>query len=241
MRNLFIFILSLSISSADVPAVHGMLLFGGKTLYASHLPMFHSPHDYQVIVEVSLNDLPNSKALLLYKHSIKGGNILFTLVPDPMDLTKIIDGSMTSFHASLFQGHFEKGGKNLGQIQVFISKVIYSKKLNAPEAPPANDEYLVFGNLNGHFAAHLIYEKPSFDSILSVSAPYTISDQYCRTRACGDPIKSVISDKQLPLILESYRESSLSIPTVGDQIGVFGSTFTDVTQVLYSETNDLSF
>jgi hypothetical protein len=29
---------------------HGMLLFGEETLYLSHLPMFMSPHNFQVIL-----------------------------------------------------------------------------------------------------------------------------------------------------------------------------------------------
>lgn len=33
---------------------HGMALFGGKdALYTSHLPMFHAPHDYQLVLQVS--------------------------------------------------------------------------------------------------------------------------------------------------------------------------------------------
>jgi hypothetical protein len=39
---------------ADTPATHGMLLFGTKDIWLSHLPMFHKPHDYQVIMSVTL-------------------------------------------------------------------------------------------------------------------------------------------------------------------------------------------
>ena len=40
----------------DRPAVHGMLVIGEQTVYVSHLPMFMSPHDYQVILEVNLSN-----------------------------------------------------------------------------------------------------------------------------------------------------------------------------------------
>lgn len=33
----------------DKPSVHGMTLMGTELIYASHLPMFHTPHDYQII------------------------------------------------------------------------------------------------------------------------------------------------------------------------------------------------
>ena len=37
--------------------VHGMALFGGKDgRYAAHLPMFHAPHDYQVLLPIRLAD-----------------------------------------------------------------------------------------------------------------------------------------------------------------------------------------
>ena len=42
-------------AQADRPSVHGMLLFGKENLYASHLPMFHAPHDYQVIFKLNLS------------------------------------------------------------------------------------------------------------------------------------------------------------------------------------------
>jgi hypothetical protein len=48
------------VPQAQVPApqhrmgVHGMVLFGsGPRLYASHIPMFHRPHDRQVVIAVS--------------------------------------------------------------------------------------------------------------------------------------------------------------------------------------------
>ena len=48
-----------SMANADVPTTHGMLLFGNETVYASHLPMFHSPHDYQLILELDLEGVAN--------------------------------------------------------------------------------------------------------------------------------------------------------------------------------------
>lgn len=36
------------ISATYKTSVHGMLIFGKEKIYASHLPMFHPPHDYQV-------------------------------------------------------------------------------------------------------------------------------------------------------------------------------------------------
>ena len=36
---------------------HGMAVFGGRVgLYASHLPMFHTPHDSQIVLRFRLAD-----------------------------------------------------------------------------------------------------------------------------------------------------------------------------------------
>jgi hypothetical protein len=37
------------------PAVHGMLMVGEARVLMSHLPMFHAPHDQQIILETSLS------------------------------------------------------------------------------------------------------------------------------------------------------------------------------------------
>lgn len=38
----------------EKPNFHGMVLVGEERAYLYHLPMFHSPHDYQAVFEVSL-------------------------------------------------------------------------------------------------------------------------------------------------------------------------------------------
>jgi hypothetical protein len=45
--------------AGDRPATHGMLMVGSQQIYLSHLPMFHGPHDYQVIVEADLGQAGN--------------------------------------------------------------------------------------------------------------------------------------------------------------------------------------
>src|SRR5258706_108638 len=41
-------------TSVDAPSVHGMLIVGESTVFLSHLPMFHPPHDYQLILNAKL-------------------------------------------------------------------------------------------------------------------------------------------------------------------------------------------
>ncbi|MGZ6333361.1 MAG: hypothetical protein ACXWP5_12130, partial [Bdellovibrionota bacterium] len=170
------------IARADVPATHGMLLFGDKSTYLSHLPMYHSPHDYQVILKVTLKDLPRSSTLLHYGAAKAHGQGLFTLVPQKVDLTKVIDGSIPSLNGEIFQGHFEQGGKPLGWVQVQIEKVIFSSKLDGSLPTETESKYLAFGGEGEYFAAHLIQGgMPSFDQVLQISTPYELQVFFCRT------------------------------------------------------------
>ena len=184
-----------SLARADMPAVHGMLIFGDKVTYASHLPMFHSPHDYQVILQLSLQAQSNSSALSKFAAAKSAGQSFFTLAPEVMDLTQVINGSKSSFSGHLFQGHFEQDGIDLGGVTVQVEKIIFSTKLDAQDN--AQDiKYLVFGQAGEYFAAHLILGKPNYDAVLSVSQPYQMQDHPCHLRACPDPEKTLIGDDQ---------------------------------------------
>ena len=53
-----------------VAAVHNMALVGGRRVFLSHLPMFMSPHDAQVIVEAKfVKDGKNADALYVADHA----------------------------------------------------------------------------------------------------------------------------------------------------------------------------
>jgi hypothetical protein len=159
---------------ADPPAVHGMLVVGEKKIYLSHLPMFHPPHDYQVIFEASFTPA----ALATYiaaKHSAPAGTI-FTLVPEPFELDRMIQ-SPKPFHAVLYQGHFERGGVPItSSVEVGITKVLFSKHLNPEEARPESIGYILFGSPGEYFLAHLITGEPNFDQIIAATPPKPIAD-----------------------------------------------------------------
>ena len=89
LKTLTLFLsLASSVAAADEPATHGMLLFGQNQTYASHLPMFHTPHDYQLIMKIKLSTNPraSSMPLIEYKKAKQNGEKLFTLVFSTLDL-----------------------------------------------------------------------------------------------------------------------------------------------------------
>lgn len=153
--------------STDRPAVHGMLLFGSDHIYLSHLPMFHPPHDYQVILQVGLSNAAKNSYLNAKKQHPEIS--IFTIVPEPFVLPDKIAPNK-QFSAQIFLGHFERGGVPIsGSVPVTIEKVLFFKKFNAAEIAPNEAKYLAFGAGSEIFAAHLISVKPDFDHIMHIA------------------------------------------------------------------------
>ncbi len=229
------------VARTDAPSVHGMVLFGSaQATYASHLPMFHAPHDRQVVLKINLHEVPLAQTLSLYHAMKNSGKTLFTLEPQVMDLGQIVNGKRTEFLAALFDGHFERGGKKLGPIRVKVEKVVLSLQLNAHASTPENEKYFVFGQKGEYFAAHLIEGKPSFDALLEVSQPYTLDDADCRTRVCREPKAVPTADEALPLTLTGPPMSELFEGGKFLTLGSFFEAHADVKKVIYLEQGDLS-
>ncbi len=243
MRNLVIVLLGMiqgaALAWADAPSVHGMFVFGGeKATYISHLPMFHAPHDYQAIFKVAFGDLPRSETLRHYELAQSQGAKFFTLEPEVMDLTEVMNGNRTTFIAMLYQGHFERGGERLGWVKVKVDKIVLAKRLDATLPQVSMGSYFVFGEKGEYFAAHLIGGKPSFDAILLVSAPFFVHSSNCRGRICREPIQVGIPDADLPLTLTG--PSTLAGLKALQPLGVSSQGVVDVLGLLYAEEGDLS-
>ena len=205
-------------AQADIPATHGMLIFGNKVTYASHLPMFHHPHDYQVVMKVSFTITPQHAAQV-YESLKAKGETLFTIAPELMDLTKVMDGTIPQFKADLFIGHFERGGKKLGKVTVKVEKFLVNTKLDPASAE--QNKFIIFGEAGEYFAAHVINGKPSFDAVLKVTQPLNIEDS------------------SLPVTV-NYSNPGQKIPLVTHTLGGFSGVNADVLQVIYAEENELA-
>lgn len=157
----------------DRPSVHGMLVVGKSKIYLSHLPMFHSPHDYQAIVEAEFE----TSAMTTYlRHKASDPETVYTLVPESFVLPEMIKDPKP-FKAVLFKGHFERGGVEIaGEFKVTIKKVLIFKKFNAGEHRSGEADYYIFGNKTEQFMAHKIVKKPDFDHIVEIKPYMTITD-----------------------------------------------------------------
>jgi hypothetical protein len=213
---------------ADRPSVHGMLLFGKQVTYASHLPMFHSPHDYQVILKLELSDVPGSGVLRKYadekakmETARPGEERYFTLVPEVMDLTQVISGKKGSFSAVIYRGHFEREGTKLGPVKVKVEKIVFQRPLDGSQPPAAAQTYLGFGEKGEYFLAHLIQEKPSFDLIATASELPVVGDRVV----------------EIPRL---KKADQTRLPKAGEELGVAGGIQTRLLGVIYSEEGELS-
>lgn len=206
---------------ADHPAIHGMVLFGGaNAVYASHLPLFHPPHDYQVILELAMRDDGQSGAVAEFEKLRRLPGALFTFAPENMDLTKVISGVRKSFAARLYKGHFERDGQEIGSVVLDVVKVIYSAKLKSSDGP--SNDYLVFGRDGEYFAIHLIGGAPSFDAVLEVGRPFDHN--------------SALPDSALPLRISSEERGRPPAQRLGNQTGPWA----DIKSSVYFEREELA-
>lgn len=154
--------------SADKPSTHGMLVFGSKgKVYVSHLPMFHTPHDYQLIAELELPE--KAKAIYLGSIAANPAEPVYTLVPETFVLPEMV-AHPKPFGASLVRGHFERGGTEIAsEITVKLGRILHFRKFDPQAQRPALATYLLFGTAEESFVAHFISARPDFDHVARVN------------------------------------------------------------------------
>ena len=76
-----------------------------------------------VVMKVSFAVIPEDVALT-YQALKEKGETLFTIAPETMDLTKVMNSTIPQFKAELFQGHFERGGKNAEVVHLKFNRPV---------------------------------------------------------------------------------------------------------------------
>ena len=139
---------------------HGMVLFGhGGQLYASHIPMFHPPHDVQLLLQVALAG-----------EARDFGDGLYTLEPERFDLSQLMAGGLKQFRATLYAGNFEGGGKALKKgVVVKVERVLHVAPLKADAPALPHLRYLVVGAGKDAYLVHALGRAPDFDQVLRAS------------------------------------------------------------------------
>jgi len=170
--------------AADAPGVHGMLVVGEQSVYLSHLPIFGSPHDYQVILEATFTKPGRDPQSDYFADRKRTGRKIYTLEPERFLLTDLMAAKpLRTFKANVYRDHFERFSSQRAKdaaliadgVDVKVTRVIHARKFDPRAAALAQLEYLLFGKGPELFLAHAITRPPDFDQVLSVqtSRPFT--------------------------------------------------------------------
>lgn len=148
---------------------HGMALFGDADgLYASHLPMFHAPHDHQVVLQVRLADPELDRAL---RARMQGTTALWTIDPERFALSRLGPGSaapLQGFSADIHRGHFERGGQKLyAGARFVVDRVVYFQRLDPAARTRGESRYLPVGK----YLFKQLDSRPDHDHIVKLAAP----------------------------------------------------------------------
>jgi hypothetical protein len=176
--------------------VHNMMVFGERSVFLSHLPMFvglcpdrahfETEHRFQFIVEATFEQPRTQRDVTeLYKQDRKQHRDIrmYSLGPQQhFALAEIFmpPGSgepRRSFRADVHRGHLERPPediiKGLGGIDVRIKRVVHAHEFRPDHARPENLEYLLLGTPGELFLVHRIVAPGDFDQIL----PVRVTDQ----------------------------------------------------------------
>jgi hypothetical protein len=184
----------------DPAAVHGMALFGEAQtgVFLSHLPMFHRPHDYQVLLRAELaTDFRIDKREL---HTIAPRAFELALAKEPGFVMTV----------DVYRGHFERGGTRLGRTTARITEVIAFEKLVPTTPRPAEPSFYLFGNTDDAYLVHVITSRPDFDQIVRVRVPagldLTPSKLPLPGRSAEEPLAVGETVSGLEVLDETYFE-----------------------------------
>jgi len=153
---------------------HNMAVVGDRRIYLSHLPMFMSPHNAQVILEATF--VRNGKSVDDVYFADRAAHPplrFYTLRPEEFSLDELFAAGRprAQFKATVFRGHLEKSGEEidgLSDIDVRVKQVVHAHTFEGIDKL-ATLSHVLFGAEDRLFLAHLISKPPDFDQILSVS------------------------------------------------------------------------
>ncbi|MEH6416159.1 MBL fold metallo-hydrolase [Pseudomonas sp. CGJS7] len=167
---------------ADSPNTHGMLVVGVDAVYLSHLPMFHRPHNYQLIFEARLPE----QALQTYRaDAARYPGEYYTLAPTEQWVLPETIKPDASFKADLYRGHFERGGVPIVRdIQVGVRELVHFRRFE-PGRTAQPTHWIGFGRASERFLAHRLEGPPDVDQIVQVrtTTPAAPENQALRSAA----------------------------------------------------------
>jgi len=151
--------------------VHGMVIFGGRDgLFAAHLPLFRAPHDRQIVLRLAVDDPAVDRTV---RAELATG-ALWTLEPERFELARLYRHApdpLRAFRASLYRGHFERGGKVVHKaVPVRVEAVLIDRALDPAMRPASVATYDLIGRGDAAFLVKRLDARPDFDHVVAVTA-----------------------------------------------------------------------
>ena len=143
----------------NLMSYHGMVVFSDKeqNLYASHLPLYVTPHNYQIIYKIETPKDSEVKKLLSAS--------IVTLLPAKFDLTKLVNKEKFSITGKIFKGHFERGGLESLETEITFREAVLVEKVNSNFSQANTSFYIQPISQKQALWVHKIQSSPSFDAI----------------------------------------------------------------------------
>lgn len=155
-------VIAVSVNSAQqhqhsLVGSHGMVLFQDQDqqVYASHLPLYYHPHDHQIVYKVAITE--NNKVNKLLKQG------MVTVLPDVFDLSVLLQGKPFSIGTKFYQGHFERGGKQVAQHKLTFTEPVYLRAVKQGGVKSKSQFDIVRVSEQQSLYIHQIEQAPSFD------------------------------------------------------------------------------
>ncbi|MCW3172197.1 hypothetical protein [Shewanella subflava] len=158
--------------------LHGMLLFGSEDgLFASHLPMYHAPHNAQVVFKLHFEDAAIQTKVTQALVATRA-NPIWTIVPQKFDLARLAPDNhnpLTTFNVDIVEGHFERGGNPRWHNQTLIvDKILIFTPLDMREGltKPTHLHYQLIRSTTEDTTQFLVKKlnvRPDADHIIKLS------------------------------------------------------------------------
>jgi hypothetical protein len=136
-------------------------------LFASHLPLYAHPHDWQVLLRLRVRDAALARAI---RTELRAGHQL-TLEPERFDLLRLEPSAhapLKRFKGRLYRGHFERGGTLWQDTEFEVERTLVFRRLSADAPKPEQMQYFAFRDRGIVYLVHRIHGRPDFDHIVSV-------------------------------------------------------------------------
>jgi len=170
---------------------HGMaLILANDKVLASHMPLYATPHDYQIVYEVTTSDTH----LKIIKDALrKAANeqSQITILPSKFNLNLLINKKTPTLNTTVFNGHFERGGTALFSTKLTFKNPLYVKKLAITQPVKAEFDLIKVSAGQG-VVIHKIQSKSSYDSLSLV--PLT-RGKYNGELECDSAINTTLASK----------------------------------------------